>query len=851
MEGLLATLFFAALTIPMYYPISVHPGSMLTDRGDPAVFAWIVSWDIHKFTTGLSGFFNANIFWPHPGGLAYTEHAIGSALLAAPVFLITNNPVLAWNSIVMSSFILSGLGMFLLARRLLQNRAAALIAGIILAYCPWRYDHISHHLLAAQWMPFALLFFHRTLDNPRWRDALLFALFFTIQALCSFYIAVWLSTAVAVVFVSELASRKFQAPAALWIRLAVAGVISLTVIIPTTIPYYRVRNQQGLERKESEALYYSADPLDYLSAPPSNRIYRDTHRIFRSRAPFSEGEKNLFPGILALILALAGFMSLSAALALDDLSRSRPELRLRLKWEHAQWIYLAVAIAAFVLSLGPQFHIFWKLTPIPLPYKLLYRFVPGFQGLRGASRFAYPFMLALAILAAYGVNNIAGRINNSAGRFALYAALAGGIIAEYFSSPVPHQYMPAGEAIPPVYKWLARKPPDTVITELPQYADWSLAPKNQYEPLGFTYPYFTIFHSFQPVTNGQSSFFPPAQGIIWETMMTFPSRPSLNLLRYLGVQYVVLHSDTYFGDEGKLAAQQADALSSDLKPEGSFGSDRLYQVLHPAPAAGRGKLEGLKVTNAYLPRKVMPKSKIDFSFELTDAGEWPAMSFKLTKAEVSISETGPRGPITLQSSDQFHIILLPGQSQWLTLPYAGPEKNGIYHCQIQIKFPEFPHLNQAYSFDFEVGDFPDSKHPGRLQAEFLKVSAASVLCPGQSFIIKARIKNAGDALWRARKGGSITGKVRLAIKDWYTADRKPLFAPPPAERAFLDRAISPGEETEVFLKAHAPETEGRYLIQLDLVDENICWFADQGSAPAWVPVEVKSRENCLQADAPR
>jgi len=838
-EGLLVALFFTALTLPMYYPISVHPGSLLTGRGDPCLFAWMLSWYFHKLATGLNGFFNANIFWPHLDGLAYTDYIIGSALLVAPVYLPTKNPVLAWNAIGISSFILSGLGMYLLARGKVLSRSAALIAGIIFAYCPWRFAQLGHPFIAGQWMPISLLFLHRTLDNPRWRDALLFGLFFTLQALCSFNLAILLAAAAATVFISELVARKFRAPAGVWVRLAVVGVISLAVIAPTIIPYYRVSKEQGLKRSERECIYWSADPLDYLAAPPCNRLYKNTHRIFRSRAPFAEGvEKWLFPGVLAVVLALAGMIRLPARSARDDPSPRRLQLRLRIKWEHTQGIYLILAITAFILSLGPELHLFWKPTPIPLPYKLFYNLIPGFQGFRGPSRFAYLLMLAVAILAAYGYRNIEGRVKSSLGRYALLALLAGGIIAEYFSSPVPHLSMPVGEKIPQVYKWLARKPADTVITELPQYPGWSDAPKGLSDPLGFTYMYYSTFHHLQPMTNGQSSFDPPGQRFIWDIMMTFPSPQAINLARYLGVKYIVLHTAAYPGDEGKAAAEQADALSSELKAEGSFGPDRVYQVLNLAPPGIRGKLEGLKITDASLPRRVMSKSKTDFSFELTNTGPWPAMSFKLVEVKARINETGPAGSRSLESSDKEHIKLLPGQSKWFNLGYECPSKDGIYQSNIQVIFPEFPQINRSFSFRFEAGNFPDSRHPGILKAEFFNVSAPSVLRAGEKFIIKARVKNTGDTLWRA--GGPAKGKVRLGIKGWHTSDKKPLSPQPRIERESLDRAVSPQEETGLLLKAWAPETPGQYLIQLDMVDEHICWFADQGSTPVWIPVEVKS-----------
>src|SRR5262245_4364728 len=95
------------------------------DLGDPVFTMWVLSWDMGKFLALLRGdvaqfetFFDANIFHPLPLTLAYSEHFIPQALQALPIYAITNNPILSYNLLYLSTFVLSGLGMYLFVREL-------------------------------------------------------------------------------------------------------------------------------------------------------------------------------------------------------------------------------------------------------------------------------------------------------------------------------------------------------------------------------------------------------------------------------------------------------------------------------------------------------------------------------------------------------------------------------------------------------------------------------------------------------------------------------------------------------------------------------------------------------------
>ena len=69
-------------------------------------------------------------------------------------------------------------------------------------------------------------------------------------------------------------------------------------------------------------------------------------------------------------------------------------------------------------------------------------------------------------------------------------------------------------------------------------------------------------------------------------------------------------------------------------------------------------------------------------------------------------------------------------------------------------------------------------------------------------------------------------------------------------RARLPRTIGPGERVEVPLKVQAPGEPGDYLLEIDLVQEFVCWFAEKGSNTARASVRVSHGAVAAEPEAP-
>ncbi len=91
--------------------------------------------------------------------------------------------------------------------------------------------------------------------------------------------------------------------------------------------------------------------------------------------------------------------------------------------------------------------------------------------------------------------------------------------------------------------------------------------------------------------------------------------------------------------------------------------------------------------------------------------------------------------------------------------------------------------------------------------------------------------NAGDTLWICGTGG--VGTVRLGIQ-LLTPERRLIDMD--YARIDLPRNVRPGEAIQLAVGIDLPHPQTGYVIKLDLVDEQVCWFGDVGSQPVHVGV---------------
>lgn len=304
-----AALAYGAVTLLMTWPLARGlTRDVASDLGDTLYYMWAIGWDCRQFLALLGGevgripvFFDANIFHPEPLSLVHSDHMIPQAAQALPLYVATGNLILCYNVLILSTFVLSGLGTYLFVRELTNNARAAFVAGLMFAFAPYRLGHSAHlNLLSIQWAPIALYGLRRYFDTGRRRPLAGAAAALIVQNLSSaYYVLYFLPFAVAYALWEIAARRRWRAPR-MWIELVAAAAIVAAATAPFLVPYLLLRNRLPSLRELSEVAKGSADVYGYLTAPAGVRLWGDALRMY----PRNEGE--LFPGLLPVVFAVVG-----------------------------------------------------------------------------------------------------------------------------------------------------------------------------------------------------------------------------------------------------------------------------------------------------------------------------------------------------------------------------------------------------------------------------------------------------------------------------------------------------------------------------------------------------------------
>jgi hypothetical protein len=535
--GLAVVLLFTALTAVMTYPQVRHLGSGVSlDIGDPLLSTWRLSWIAHQIVRDPWHLFDGNIFYPARNTLAFSDAILVPALTVAPLLWLGVPQLVAYNLLFLSGFALSGVGMFVLVRDLTGTVGAALVAGFVFAFLPFRFMHYAHlEMEMTQWMPLCLWALHRTIRDGRLRDGLLTGLFFALQTLSCMYYGIFFATFLvplaAVLLVAEGRLRVVRSARALGAGAALAAAL----IAPVVPAYLAARTSVG-ERPVAEIQRYSATPHDYLVAHPRNVMFGEG-----ATGPH-QPERELFQGVVVPIVALVALW--------PPLSAARVG-------------YGIAMLFAFDASLG--------LNGVSYPW--LHAFVLPYKGLRAPARMAILVGLSLSVLVGYGVARLTARRSRwTASGIALAIGLL--VCAEYRTRL---QLSPVWTTPPPAYDRL-KNDPASVLLELPL--------KEPYIHLEPVYMYFSTFH-WHRLINGYSGFSPAAYSQLRVLMATFPDDASIAELRRRDVRFVIVHGALF---------EQPDAYArtiADMSRDGAFefvGADpwegsetRVYRLLPASP----------------------------------------------------------------------------------------------------------------------------------------------------------------------------------------------------------------------------------------------------------------------------
>jgi hypothetical protein len=629
-----AFLLYLALTLALTWPLVTGlthdvPG----DFGDPLFSSWVLAWD----ATHLGrGWWSPNIFAPQPLSLAYSEHFLPQALQAWPIYAATKNPILCYNLLFLSTFALSGLGMFLLGRELTGSASAGLVAGLAFAFAPYRISSIPHlQVLSSAWMPFVLFGLRRHFTTRRVWPLAGAAMAWIVQNLSCGYYLLFFSPVVVLYIAWEMTTRRLWTEKRTVLRVAGAIAVVLAATIPFLLPYLELRTLGFSPRSLTETRKFSADVYAYFTVDPSLRLWGPIAQAW----PRSEGL--LFPGLTIVALAVlgiargpadqpppglrrsaeasakaeagryrfiapaAGLLMLGVVVALllglpirlpgikiTSLSRmlivcaaagaailvvSRERRETARRWlSSPAGIFSAITLFAVVMSFGPDIHARGREVASTNLYAAFYAVVPGFDGVRVPARYAMIVTLGLAALAALGIAGLDPR------RQQRVSIIAGALIVlEAVAIPIAINqndtgYKQSGLAPLPASIAIGSDTPAVYayVAQLPATAVIMELPLGE-PAFDVRYMFYSTRH-WRALVNGYSGGAPPRYETLTESLKDLDTRPDRAWQEIAGstATHAIVHQASYLNERGR-------HLSDWLRTRGArevaaFGSDRVF-----------------------------------------------------------------------------------------------------------------------------------------------------------------------------------------------------------------------------------------------------------------------------------
>ena len=520
----LVLLYLTFIFLFLTFPLILNFNSILPGHGDTRHLSWVMAWDIHQLFHDPLHMFDANILYNTRYILASADHLIGSAIMGMPVYLLTGNLPLLYNTVYLLGFVLSGFAMYLLVRYCTGNTYAAVVAATFYAFLPYRFRHLTHpHMFNTIWIPLAFLFLDKFLRSRKGKDCALFILFYTLTVLSSWYLGLYLSVLAPIYLLAFIIlGRRWRILKTIVPYLLIGAILAGLVILPFAYPYLYNAREHGFDRE----LASGANLKDYYGMVPfKDAWYRKVLHLNRaSDYPF-------FLGMLAYFLM---------ALALISFRKGVPGSK---RWEPPRTspllLFIIVGLAAFLFSFGKDIS-YGNTVLLPGPYRLLHYFVPGFSGLRRAGRFAMLYMTAAGVIIGFGYVKLEEWVTkmkkfSPAGLCIIASLIIMSEVRAFYIKPTRMKMTFVTPEAKPYAVWLEGLEDDPVILNLPMHDNMGLESGYMIDSI----------HHWRRMVNGYTAFVPKTYHNYRRLMREYPSEEGIAKLKQDGITYILLHAGEY------------------------------------------------------------------------------------------------------------------------------------------------------------------------------------------------------------------------------------------------------------------------------------------------------------------
>ncbi len=309
------------------------------------------------------------------------SHPISTGLRNFPLTLLFValsffGDIFAYNSLVLLSFPLSGLGMYLLVEYLTKNKYSGIIAGTLYAIAPFRvgetviYGHTEGFM--AFFLPFIIYFYEKSFTEKDLKSMLWAGTLILMLSLTGWHLTYYILLFTMLYIPFKLLQSGGNMTTEFRKHLRIFTILLIFIISSIGGIILCKSQSKGLNEFEG----WDLDDITRLTPPPLYFFLRD---------PMNEFYLGFIP--LSIIAAIL--------LYFRKLPRN-PEV----------WFYTLILSGSFILALGPDFP-----SPSLSLYSLFYNFMPYFDNFRSPGRVTIMIVLSMAVLLGFAIRRfcITGR----------------------------------------------------------------------------------------------------------------------------------------------------------------------------------------------------------------------------------------------------------------------------------------------------------------------------------------------------------------------------------------------------------------------------------------------------------
>lgn len=519
-------LLFIFLTTIFTFPLILQfntsiPGFHSTDESFGIL--WNFWWLNYSYLHRLQEYFSPFIASPFGLNLAQSPiYPVGDFI--NKLLAIGFGDIVAYNLQVLMSFILAAIFIYYLVYSLTTNKLVSIFSAIIYSFCPYHSVRVWQHLSLAQiqWLPLYILALFKLKEKTTLKNIIFVAFSFCLIVFFNYYYAYFalIITFVFAIFILVFDKKeRLRIIKSTLISMTVALLILMPVIFPilkTALFTQKIEDLivSGYLRPFKDLFEQSARPLSYILPVTVHPIFgKFTERFIGSSLyGVSLTEHALYLGWTPLILAFVAFR------------------RWRGRRENLYiGFFVFMAIVAWFFSQSP----WWKIGPIKIymPSFFLYKILPMF---RAYCRFGIVVMLAVAVLAGFGLKFILEKFKSQKTKIAITFLFCGLVLFEFWNWP-PYKVIGVS-IVPTVYSWIKEQPGDFAIAEYPLDVNGP----NEMSKFYQTKHEKKIINGTIPGTYANK---------VAKTITKLSDLHIVRVLKWMGVKYVLVHRQDYLETE--------------------------------------------------------------------------------------------------------------------------------------------------------------------------------------------------------------------------------------------------------------------------------------------------------------